>query len=225
MAGLRPRLLRAQVDAPIELFVAIIVLMASMSLAFYLMQQTDEGKCTAQLRTETEKLQSAMLDVALASPPTSRTVAFEMPRCGKINVQILQFVYYSEPEYCRACPSHYGGCWQIIPVSIDRDGKYTTVSDAVSCIQMSGDMRLEADETCGALSGNPCPVDAPDCGSGVTGISSKVWNGNPEDSPSRWVTFGKQDTTVYRITLTKTTTLIGHEGEAGSIKICIRNAN
>ena len=218
--------MRAQVDAPIELFVAMIVLAASMSLAFYLMQQTDEGKCTAQLKTETEKLQAAMLDVALASPPTSRTVVFEMPRCGKMNVEVLQFVYYSEPDYCRLCPAHYGGCWQIVPVSIDQDGKYVVVSDAVSCIQMSGDTWLDADESCLALSADPCAPGAPNCDPSVTGVSRTVWNGNPDDSPSRWMTLGKQPgTTKYRITLTKSTTQKASVGEVGQIRICAQPAN
>lgn len=211
---------RGQVDAPVELFVAVIVLMASMSLAFYLMNQTNESKCIAQLKTETDKLQSAMLDIALASPPTSRTITFEMPRCGNINIEVLQFVYYSNPEYCRLCPAHYGGCWQIVPISVDRYGQYSVVSDAVSCVQMSGDLWITQDDSgdCLDLNAKPCPNA--NCPFDITGVSDSVLD------DSRWQTFGKQSgSSVYKITLTKGTSQMGEQGEAGTIKICIKPAN
>ncbi|MFA4946589.1 MAG: hypothetical protein WC607_03590 [Candidatus Micrarchaeia archaeon] len=219
---------RGQVDAPIELFVAVIVLTASMSLAFYLMQQTDQGKCVATLKTETEKLQAAMLDIALASPPTYRTVSFEMPRCGDVNVQVLQFVYYSEPQDCRLCPAHYGGCWQIVPVSVNAQGQYAVVVDAVSCVQMSGDIWLTSTgcEDSIDLGEAPCPPGTIGCTAETTGIPERVWNGNPQDSPSRWLTLGKQEgSRVYTITLTKTAPIQSEGGEAGGIRVCVNPAN
>ncbi len=213
---------RGQVDAPIELFVAVIILMASMSLAFYLMNQTNESKCIAQLKTETDKLQSAMLDIALASPPTSRTITFEMPRCGSVNVEVLQFVYYSSPEYCRLCPAHYGGCWQIVPISVDRYGQYSVVSDAVSCVQMSGDLWID-DEGCDSdsinLGDSPCPYGETQCDFEKTSVSNSVLEN------SRWATLGKETgSNIYKITLTKTTRLTGGS-EAGAIRVCAKPAN
>ncbi|PIO02342.1 hypothetical protein COT57_03765 [Candidatus Micrarchaeota archaeon CG09_land_8_20_14_0_10_55_25] len=220
--------MRGQTDAPIALFVAVIILAVSMGLAFSLMNQTNESKCIAQLKTETEKLQSAMLDVALASPPTSRTITFEMPRCGDISIEVMQIVYYSEPEYCRLCPAHYGGCWQIVPISVDKEGKYSIVSDATSCIQMAGQIHL-TNENCeqgwNALSLNdePCPESEPDCRS-ASGISENVWSGR-EDDPSRWLTLGRDSSTrIYKIRLTKGTTLRGGK-ELGLIKVCVKPAN
>ncbi len=215
--------MRGQTDAPIGLFVAVIILAVSMGLAFSLMNQTNQSKCIAQLKTETEKLQSAMLDVALASPPTSRTVTFEMPRCGDISVEVMQIVYYSEAEYCRLCPAHYGGCWQIVPISVDKEGKYSVVSDAVSCIQMAGQIHLtneDCEEGWDALSLNdePCPASEPDCRS-ASGVGSEVLDA------SRWLTLGRESSTrLYNIRLTKGTTL--REGkELGLIKVCVKPAN
>ncbi len=211
--------MKGQTDAPIGLFVAVIILAVSMGLAFSLMGQTNESKCLAQLKTETEKLQSAMLDVALASPPTSRTITFEMPRCGNINVEALQFVYYSNPEYCRFCPAHYGGCWQIVPVSVDSEGKYSTVSDAVSCIQMAGQIQL-SNEGCedGGVELNDKPWRKQDDRE-EAGVTDEVLKS------SRWLTLGRDSSTrTYKITLTKGVSL--KDGvEVGLIKVCVQPAN
>ncbi|VVB67744.1 Uncharacterised protein [Candidatus Norongarragalina meridionalis] len=216
---------RGQMEAPIELFVAVIVLAMSLALAFTVMSRTDEGKCIATLRTETDKLQAAMLDVAFASPPTTRTVLFSMTRCGNVAVDGLRFVYYSKPEWCELCQAHYGGCWQIVPVSKDKDGSYKVVSDAVSCVNIAGDIFLRQDPACDELSNNPCPPNDQDCKSGVP---RGIWTGDP-DSPSRWLTMGKTATgTSYRITLTKSVTAGSSESgqgtESGEIIVCARSA-
>ncbi|MFH0835124.1 MAG: hypothetical protein V1881_02180 [Candidatus Micrarchaeota archaeon] len=217
---------RGQMEAPIELFVAVIVLSLSLAIAFSVMSRTDEGKCIAKLRTETDKLQAAMLDVAFASPPTSRSVNFEMTRCGNVAIDGLRFVYYSKAEWCELCQAHYGGCWQIVPVSRDKDGSYKVVSDAVSCVNIAGDIFLRQDPNCDELSSNPCPPDEPDCNSGVP---RGIWSGDPLNSPTRWLTMGKSGTgTAYRITLTKSVTAgseeSGHGSEAGEIIVCARSA-
>lgn len=218
LAAAKRRKARGQMEAPIELFVAIVVLASSMALAFYVMGQTEEGKCIATLKTETEKLQAAMLDVAFASPPTSRTVLFNMPRCGNTIVEGLQFVYYSDPEYCRLCPAHYGGCWQIVPIARDKEGMYHAVSQAVSCVNMAGDIWIEEDEDCEGLSSEPCPPEEPNC---KIDVPRGVWSEDPLESRSRWVTMGKlQGVSVYKIVLTKGVSLKGGE-EVGLIKVCV----
>ena len=64
---------KAQVEAPVELFIAIIVLAMSMALAFMVMSQTEEGKCIATLKTEIDALKSAMNEVAIGASGTSNT--------------------------------------------------------------------------------------------------------------------------------------------------------
>lgn len=213
---------KGQVEAPIELVVAVIVLAMSLALAFYVMGRTDESKCISMLKTETEKLQSAMLDVALGSPPTSRTVYFKMPKCGSIDVQVLQFVYYNDPTYCKLCPSHYGGCWQIIPASVSKQGDdnvLVPVTDAISCINMAGEIEItEAGcSDAGRLTNDPCPS------------ASEIQPCNPRLSSTlresaSWASFygGRGGFRNYEINLTKQTAVTGSPSrQVGQIRVCI----
>ncbi len=212
---------RGQVEAPIELFVAMIILALSLALAFAVASQTEKGKCISKLKTETEKLQSAMFEVSIASPPTSKKVVFTMPVCGEDDVNVLQFVYFDNPQYCALCPGQYGGCWQIIPTSLKKDGSLRQLTDAISCVNMAGCTILQTDESpeCDVKLkvGSPCPPDTLDC--------------NPKGLPkAQWNAFGKQGSNqVYEITLTKSTA-IGGSGtscanqEVGVINICVKNA-
>ncbi|MCX6767545.1 MAG: hypothetical protein NTY90_02325 [Candidatus Micrarchaeota archaeon] len=135
---------KGQVDAPIELFVAVIILAMSMTLAFYVMNTSSEAQCIAELRSEVRSLESAMVDVAIGSPPTSREATFNMKSCGTKRIEGLRFVKYTQVDFCRQCTGYTQGCWKIEPVYIDSaDGILRPLTDASMCIQMPMDMGVE----------------------------------------------------------------------------------
>ncbi len=210
--------LRGQVDAPIELFVAIIILASSMALVYSVWNQVDEGKCIAALKIETQKLQSAMLDVSIASPPTSRTVNFAMPNCGGKKVRVLQFVYFPDAKYCRLCPGSYGSCWQIIPNAVDSKGTMTPITDAISCVNMAGDTVISQEADCGTLTPDKMPSEN-DC---KTNYGSECSVFGYDDTDIEWQTFGAPKGSQYfTIKLTKGLA-IGEGVEQGKINVCIR---
>ncbi len=221
------RLKRGQVDAPIELVIGVIILILSMALAFYVIEKTETGRCLAELKTSTQHLQEAMQDIALGSAGTKKTVEFNMPSCGRQKVDVVWFVYFDDPNYCHACPTNYGGCWQIVPGSKTATG-YTRLEDAVTCVNMPG-TRIQLEQKGGALctglSSNPCPVgdggqSGPNSGRGTcnSNVPATVWTGRAQDSLSRWQTLG-HDFSSYKIELEKSVTLSNLD-EVGVIQIC-----
>jgi hypothetical protein len=222
--------MKGQVDAPIELVIAVIILVLSMALGFYVIQQSETGRCLAQLRASTQHLQEAMQDIALGSTGTRKTVFFDMPKCGGLKVDVVWFVYFDKPEFCHACSTNYGGCWQIVPGS-KTDIGYVRLEDAVACVNMPGkriELQPKGGEACVQLSSNPCPIGdrggtGPNSGSGDVcnaNVPKSVWTGRADDSPSRWQTLGREYAS-YTITLEKSVAISENGGgEIGVINIC-----
>jgi hypothetical protein len=162
---------RGQVEAPIELFVAVIILVMSMALALTVWNGMQEQECVAKIKTVMSRVQNAMVSIAISSPPSTRIETITFPRCGKYDVKAVQLAYFSKPEYCRLCPGHYGGCWQLIPLSHGADGKYSTLTDAITCVQISGQIDLRWDDNPSSCSTSeqrlkdcPCPEgNLPSC--------------------------------------------------------------
>ncbi len=194
------RALRGQVEAPIELFVAVIILAMSMALAFYVINTTGEAQCLAEMRSQVRSLESAMADVAIGSPPTSRQATFYMKACGTKRVEGIRFVKYASPEFCRACPGYTAGCWKIEPVYVDPgDGKLKPVDEASLCVEMPMDIGVEdeynpvcpggtvaspcfKDTKCIPLNDEPCPSEVGGC---KPDIPRNVWD------DQYWRTLGK----------------------------------
>ncbi len=89
---------------------------------------------------------------------------------------------------------------------------YHAVSDAVSCVNMAGDIWIEQDEECAGLSTEPCPPEELNC---------KIDVPSGWEEYSRWVTMGKpQGASTHKIVLTKGVSLKGGE-EVGLIKVCV----
>jgi hypothetical protein len=213
---------KAQVSAPIELFVAVIILMFTLALGFSVMKSTEEGKCIATLKTQTQNLKNAMLDVALGSAGTKRIVSFEFPRCGDKQIVGLQFVLYKDARYCRLCPGSYGYCWQVVPVAKDPNApdKFIQVSDGISCVSLAGDIDLseETGGACQGLSSTPC-FGPGTCNSKDYGLVPSVWSSDPLTTKSIFNTLDGRNTRVYLINLTKSVDLsVG--GARGQIQIC-----
>jgi hypothetical protein len=214
---------RGQAEAPLELVIAVIILAASMALAFLVMFRATEVQCIAQLRSETRGLENAILDVAQGSPPTQRVVNYELPVCREQVVEAVQFVYFSDPNFCSQCVGSFGGCWKIQPTIKDQAGRYTSLSEASTCINIAGSIELVQDESpgCQTLSDNPCPTgDWSSCNSDYTAspeTSAKI------QQTSRFATLGKfGNIRLYNVTIRKEIILGAGGSEVTNIKICAR---
>ncbi len=164
---MRIRLRKSQVEAPIELFVAVIILTMSMALALNVWNSMQEQQCVARIKTTMSRVQNALVSIAISSPPTTRLETIDFPSCGQYNIKAVQFAYFSKPEYCRLCPGQSAGCWQLIPLSYGADGTYSALTDAITCVQTSGPISLSWDDSADCSSGSggsfnycPCPNDA-----------------------------------------------------------------
>ncbi|MBI5226297.1 hypothetical protein HY994_03595 [Candidatus Micrarchaeota archaeon] len=193
-------------DAPIELVIAIIIMVTSLGLGFYVMETSKNNQCISALQTQTQQLQQAILDVGLGSAGSKKTIRFSMPSCGDQAVQGIQFVKYTSAELCRRCPGHYSGCWQIVPVARTRDGM-TAVSDAITCIELpaervSIEQAQTPDQSCTPLSTTPCPDGTTSCLSQL-GIGSSLYNPASGTGSSNWLTLGSQNARQYLITFNK----------------------
>ena len=211
---------KAQVSAPIELFVAVIILALTLAIGFSVISTTEQAKCEAKLKTQTQNLKNAMLDVALGSSGTTRTIFFQFPSCGSEKTIGLQFVLYQKPEYCRLCTGTYGYCWQVVPVARDPTvpGKYVQISNAISCVNMAGDIQLSRDDSdsqCLDVSNQPC-LDTNNCNPSDYGISKEVLDS------SRWTTLSAEKSNAFDITLSKKTVLGPNGEEQGSIQVCAK---
>ncbi|MEK6953566.1 MAG: hypothetical protein AABX01_01045 [Candidatus Micrarchaeota archaeon] len=204
---------RSQVDAPMELVVAIIILLASLSLAFLIMKQVISQRCIAEVKSEVYNLQAAMQDLALQSPPSKRSVIFRMPTCGDERVDLIRFVHYSDPIYCKLCPGHTAGCWKLELASYDpQDEVYITddLRQAEVCVDVAGELELKDESTeqgnplqCEPLSSSPCPMGfSKECNFETSGKPKSVYDPDELNSPSRWQTLGRQSL-VYEIILRK----------------------
>jgi len=184
---------KAQVEAPIELFVAVIILAMSMALALSVWNNMQEQECVAKIKTTMSRLQNSLVYLAQGSPPSTRIETLSFPRCGKYDIKAVQFAYFSKPEYCQLCVGHYGSCWQLIPLSYGSDGKYRALTDAITCVQLSGRIELSWDSTCSSenvLKTAPCP-DPDGCNGKVYSIPTELCSdcvyrslGRPEEGNS-----------------------------------------
>ncbi|MBI5229675.1 hypothetical protein HY991_06205 [Candidatus Micrarchaeota archaeon] len=227
---------RSQVEAPIELWLTAIILVALMGLIYYVYTNIVEAKCIAEMKDQTRKLAVALTEIAPYSPPTSREVEFRMMRCGSISIEGVRFVYYQHQQYCSDCPGSVGGCWKIEPFTVDELGRDVPVRDAGTCIVMSGIAWISQDTSSGCqfVSTDPCTSPVFDSVTSATycpHIPQSVWKKTSMDplgsnSPTRWGVFRRSSTeTVYSIKLTKSLAAVagGSSGmEAGQINVCAK---
>jgi hypothetical protein len=246
---LRPLGERAQVSAPIELFVAVIILAMSMALAFTVIRQSSENRCLAEMKNNLRGLEAAIVDVAVGSPPTTRTFNLEMKVCETRAVDAVRVVYFGDARYCQACPGQFGGCWKLEPVSRDREGNLRPITEASVCVNIAGRILLvdeslgfrpgeqggiSPDQACTELSDTPCPKtlctpagtgceEYQACLAGQSGIPRFVWDPeNPESQNTTFQTIGKVgNVQAYRVRLRKGTAVTGGGESIGAINICV----
>ena len=227
---------RGQISAPIELFVAVIIMTLSIALSLYIWDVFQKIQCSYRIKSQNENLQEAMQEVALGSSQTSKTVEYVMERCPGSPVEAIRFVHFGadDSKYCRRCPGNYGGCWIIEPLTYDpRNGLLTGLSDASVCVELSESISLNpvsgTAECSIDLSSMPCPptldgspVDTAKCASLVKGdISQNVWS--PAGGSGEWTTFARTAaySSVYKIRITKQTTAGGATGGRGQLDLCV----
>lgn len=224
-----------QVEAPIELFIAVIILAMSMAIVFGIMRNTNEAKCIADLKHQTILLQEAIQGLLQGSPPTTRTIIFNMQSCGDTQIEGIRFVYYANKKYCGLCKKFYGGCWKIEPLAYDKYIGYTEILDSTVCLDVPSNIYIEEDSgNCRDLSENPCPKNprhsvspySVDLGSGSILLDCKTYVPEP-NRENKWITLGKEGSeNTYAIILRKdvTTSVSSSSGtisiENPSIKIC-----
>ncbi|MFH1247211.1 MAG: hypothetical protein V1644_02410 [Candidatus Micrarchaeota archaeon] len=218
--ALKTKRLKAQASGPIELVVAVIILVASMGLAFMVLQNTQSAQCTDKMKSQMRNIDAIMLDVALGSPSTSREANIELASCGGISVEAIRVVYYDSLSYCGKCPASGGGCWMIEPLYYSKEEQqYFVLRDATTCINMPGKVILSNDITCSEESqaliatNNGCPPSAKptrqDCG---------LPPGFTSTSASRLVTLGKEvGETQYKMRVTKDFATAADDPE---LKVC-----
>ncbi len=176
-----------------ELVVAVIILVASMGLAFIVLENTQTAQCTDKLKSQMRGLEAVMIDVALGSPATSREAQVELATCGGNSIEAVRIVYYDSPQYCGKCPTTGGGCWIIEPLAYrNAEQEYSVMRDATSCINMPGRVLMRFDETCReSLVSTP---DTGDAGCPPNKKQSRAGCGLPPaiaSSSDRLVTMGK----------------------------------
>lgn len=175
---------RGQSSAPIELVVAVIVMMASMGLAFMVFSNSESARCTNQLHSQIRGVEAILIDVALGSPSTTREVNLELGKCGDLNVEGVRVVYYSKPSFCQKCPSTGRGCWVLEPLTYStKTQSYAVIGDASTCVNVPGQVELQVEkpESCVAeekISLTACPVNAKvDDSGGDCGVPSDATSG------------------------------------------------
>ncbi len=185
-----------QESAPIELVVAVIILVASLGLAFIVLQNTQSAQCTDKLKSQMQGLQAVMLDVALGSPSTSRQTNLELSKCGSASIEAIRVVYYDSPSYCGKCGATGGGCWVVEPLAYDFElREYSIMRDATTCINMPGRVKLETDDVLCSDTSLISGSDSSDPGCPVEKKESREGCGLPPDlasaSNSQVMTLGK----------------------------------
>ncbi|MFH1107243.1 MAG: hypothetical protein V1787_05085 [Candidatus Micrarchaeota archaeon] len=222
-------------EAPIELVIGIIILLASMGIALAVMGNASKTRCVSELRGQIDTLKLAMQDLSIQSPPSMRKVFFTMPSCGGDSVDVIRFVYYNREINCRACPGHYSSCWKIEPYSYETSTqKYlqsATLIQTEACIDLAGAITLidensAGNNACMPLSDSPCIT--PGCTADQAGLVDALM---PSGRVASYRTFGRFDSDgnptsrKFEITLRKTVVAGGGAcdgSECGAILICVK---
>jgi hypothetical protein len=216
-------------SAPIELFIAVIIMALSMGLAFFRYGNVSDTQCEYRLKTQNERLQEAMQEVAMGSWGTSKLVDYTMERCTGRSVEAVRVIHYAKPEYCDRCAGNYGGgCWVVEPltysVGADGEGLLAPLVDSSVCVELSESLRLNIDATCnGVVTESVCPtrvqgkaVSQPEC-ERMSYASSGAYDN------ALFATFERvsEGNHAFRIKITKSATAGNIEGSAGQLDLCV----
>ncbi|MFA5246957.1 MAG: hypothetical protein WC408_03665 [Candidatus Micrarchaeia archaeon] len=217
--------------APIELFIAVIIMSVSMAIVFNNLSHMSDTQCEFKLKVQNEKLQAAMQRVSIGSWDSSETVDYVMERCTSDMVEGVRIAHYSKPSQCISCAGNYGGgCWVIEPLTytlpVDGSGLgiLEPIQSARVCIELSESLNLAIDTTCsGTVSGRQCPktvageeISDADCNK-MTFASTGIFD------TANLATFERNTATSssFKIKITKGSTAEALSGTAGQLLICV----
>jgi len=222
---------RGQMTAPIELFIAVIIMTLSMSLAFYLYNNISDTQCEYRLKTQNERLQEAMQEVAMGSWGTSKLVDYTMERCTGRSVEAVRVIHYTNQKYCSRCSGNYGGgCWIIEPLTytaVDGEaGALAPLIDSSVCIELSESLRLNIDPSSacnGKVSESVCPSKVQGRTISASECNEMSYANSGAYDNAMFATFERlsEGNLAFKIKITKSATAGNLEGSAGQMDLCV----
>lgn len=223
---------RAQMSAPIELFIAVIIMSLSMGLAFYLYNNISDTQCEYRLKTQNERLQEAMQEVAMGSWGTSKLVDYTMERCSSRSVEAVRVIHYTNQKYCSRCAGNYGGgCWVIEPLTYISSGAGETgilapLVDSSVCVELSEALRLNIDPSgsCnGKVSESVCPTRVQGRAISQSECDEMSYASSGAYDNAMFATFERltEGNLAFKVKITKSATAGNIEGSAGQIDLCV----
>jgi hypothetical protein len=211
-----------------ELFIAVIIMTLSMSLAFYLYNNISDTQCEYRLKTQNERLQEAMQEVAMGSWGTSKLVDYTMERCTGRSVEAVRVIHYTNQKYCQRCSGNYGGgCWIIEPLTYDAGtGILAPLVDSSVCIELSEALRLNIDpsESCnGKVSDSVCPAKVQGRTISQSECDEMSYASSGAYDNAMFATFERltDGNLAFKIKITKSATAGNVQGSAGQIDLCV----
>jgi type II secretory pathway pseudopilin PulG len=225
---------RGQMTAPVELFIAVIIMTISMGIALSIYNGFDNTQCEFQQKTQNENLQEKMQEVAIGSWGTSKVVDYVMERCPQQSTVAVRIVHYSDPQYCRTCSGNYGnGCWLIEPMAYTPDGTLSPIDKATVCVELSESLKLSIDNSAscnGVVTQSACPTKDlagnPISGSdsGISNDCAKLLKVNPDTfANTDLVTFEPKSSIAspFTIRITKGASSGDITSQAGTLSLCV----
>ncbi len=119
---------KAQVSAPFELMVAVILMTFVILAGLYAMNTLEKQKCENEVNKELEELKEAI--ELIAKGKGQHLVSFELPGCAQRNTEV-KIVTHTDPYLCNIlCGGSKTVC---IVLTFDAEG----VSSMVKCLEIS----------------------------------------------------------------------------------------
>ena len=215
-----------------ELFIAVIIMTLSMSLAFYLYNNISDTQCEYRLKTQNERLQEAMQEVAMGSRGTSKLVDYTMERCTGRSVEAVRVIHYTSSKYCTRCSGNYGGgCWIIEPLTytsgVDSEtGILAPLVDSSVCVELSESLGLNIDTSSacnGKVSQSVCPSSVQGRAISQSECDEMSYASSGAYDNALFATFERlsEGNLAFKIKITKSATSGNVAGGAGQVDLCV----
>ncbi len=212
---------KSQESAPIELVIAVIIMVMSLTLAFSVWNGIQTSQCLNQIQSQMLTIENAVVDVSLGSPPTQRMLYINFPICGNYNIQSIRFAYYGTPSFCGNCPGSSSGCWKIEPLTFNSKSSmpFTTVTQASVCVNVPASIEFVKDSSSDCNNNNNIDNNSNGCPPISTlpstfSSQSPLGCEEPTGSNFYYATIGKGSQNQYKLTLSK-----GYATASGTVEI------
>ncbi|MBN2517769.1 MAG: hypothetical protein JXB14_02910 [Candidatus Altiarchaeota archaeon] len=136
-------------SGPFQLFIAVIIMMMSLIVGFYLINMVNCWKCEEMGRTEATDFKEKIANVGDGDVGSVAVVNLELPECIK-GFFIRKILGNPGEGKCKSfCPQHPDQCWVFFGDS-RCSGRYI-----LECIDIAGDTDMNVDSTLAVASNNP----------------------------------------------------------------------